>query len=548
MAASNWFSGTWIGLCFSFALVLLSPVAEAYTISPGTWSPADSMTRARGWGFTATRLRSGDILVVGGFTSNDLVTSSAELYNPFSGLFSVTDSMSFARGHHTAVLLRDGKVLIDGGAEVNTPSEIYDPSGTFNDTGVPSIQRAFGASALLPDGKVITLGLGMNQTGNQSVGEVYDPAAGTYSNVATNQSLCPRRENLTATTLNDGTVLLAGGDDGNGAFYNCAEIYDPSVRTIFPISPMTSARAGHTATLLTDGRVLIAGGENNTGLQLASAEVYDPRTRTFTSTGSMTVARTNHSATLLPNGQVLIATGSNGSQGGLSSAELYSPSSGTFTSTGSLPGPRTYDQATLLPNAMTLIEGGFDNSANYLASALVYAPPNAVNIGAPQPAEIVFGSNVTIQTEYAHPNPVQWIDVYIDGSFLGASPPQSFTWDASKMVNGPHVISAKAFNSNGSVVGTSAVTVNVANGPVALFWPKEKATVSHKVAIAVTKGPGVQWIDFYLDGKFMEATPPNTIYWDSSTVANGSHILSANGFNGSGQTVGTDSVVVNVLN
>ena len=97
-------------------------------------------------------------------------------------------------------------------------------------------------------------------------------------------------------------------------------------------------------------------------------------------------------------------------------------------------------------------------------------------------------------------------------------------------------------------MGTSAVSVNVANGPVALFWPKENATVSHKVAVAATKGTGVQWIDFYVDGKFLKPTPPNTIYWDSSTVANGSHTLSARGFNSSGQLAGSDSVVVNVLN
>jgi hypothetical protein len=103
-------------------------------------------------------------------------------------------------------------------------------------------------------------------------------------------------------------------------------------------------------------------------------------------------------------------------------------------------------------------------------------------------------------------------------------------------------------NTHQQVVGSSSVTVNLANGPVAMFWPKENATVSHQVAVAATKGTGVQWIDFYLDGKFVKATPPNAIYWDSTAVANGSHTWSAKGFNSSGQQVGSDAVIVNVQN
>jgi hypothetical protein len=110
------------------------------------------------------------------------------------------------------------------------------------------------------------------------------------------------------------------------------------------------------------------------------------------------------------------------------------------------------------------------------------------------------------------------------------------------------VISVTGFNQADAVVGIAALTVNVSGGPVALFWPKEKATVSHKVAVAATLQPGVQWVDFYIDGKFLKATPPKTIYWDSSTVANGNHTLSAKGFDSSDQLVGYDSVVINVSN
>ncbi|HEY5487955.1 MAG TPA: kelch repeat-containing protein, partial [Candidatus Limnocylindrales bacterium] len=63
-----------------------------------------------------------------------------------------------------------------------------------------------------------------------------------------------------------------------------------------------------TATTLPDGRVLIAGGEDSSGV-LASAELYDPKTGTFSPTGSMTTARTGDTATVLSDGSVLIAGG-----------------------------------------------------------------------------------------------------------------------------------------------------------------------------------------------------------------------------------------------
>src|SRR5438105_730712 len=54
---------------------------------------------------------------------------------------------------------------------------------------------------------------------------------------------------------------------------------------------MSSSRAFFTATRLNNGKVLVAGGEyNQTQVSTATAELYDPRTGAWSLTGSMNVA------------------------------------------------------------------------------------------------------------------------------------------------------------------------------------------------------------------------------------------------------------------
>ena len=84
-----------------------------------------------------------------------------------------------------------------------------------------------------------------------------------------------------ATLLPDGTVLVAGGDNGiNGIAHEVAsaELYDPRSRTWIATAPMDAARRLHTATLLPDGTVLVAGGSVRNGPD-GTAELYDPGTR-----------------------------------------------------------------------------------------------------------------------------------------------------------------------------------------------------------------------------------------------------------------------------
>jgi hypothetical protein len=72
---------------------------------------------------------------------------------------------------------------------------------------------------------------------------------------------------------------------------------------------LNTARGGHTATLLQNGMVLVAGGLDSILNVFASAELYDPASGIWTVTGSLNTARAFHTATLLQNVKVVLVAG-----------------------------------------------------------------------------------------------------------------------------------------------------------------------------------------------------------------------------------------------
>jgi hypothetical protein len=134
------------------------------------------------------------------------------------------------------------------------------------------------------------------------------------------------RADATATLLDNGRVLLAGGD--NPGTLSSAELYNPATRSWSPTGSLTTGRARHNATLLEDGRVLVSGNHHN-------GEVYSPATGTWAPTGYMVNWYLQSSmAAPLPDGRVLVAGGEyeDCSQGWeycevvfVNTAEIYTP-------------------------------------------------------------------------------------------------------------------------------------------------------------------------------------------------------------------------------
>jgi hypothetical protein len=237
------------------------------------------------------------------------------------------------------------------------------------------------------DGHILVVG-GMSKGAIASFGEAVDPT--DLEDITGNLNI-PRLF-ATATLLNDGTVLVTGGiTDKSGDVTDTAELFDPTDFLYTELSStMTTPRAGHTATLLNDGTVLIAGGLTGTGASLSglnSAEIYNPITQTFSAVGNLSDNRSFQTASLLDDGTVLIAGGANGnadvtfsdgfkltlvSGHPVNNAEIYNPLSQSFSCVGgstsepcaaSMNASRLFDTATTVADGV-LFAGGFDLSSS----------------------------------------------------------------------------------------------------------------------------------------------------------------------------------------
>jgi hypothetical protein len=318
---------------------------------------------------TATLLPDGRVLVAGGVhwgseigcspgTPCMSVLDSTELFNPAKGVFTSAEDMGAPRVFHTATLLVNGDVLMAGGddrlATVYTTAQLFDPNtGLFTSTrGNMAAARTGHTATLLGNGKVLLAG-GSNTVGNTPGGsataELYDPTTGKFT--PTNGHMKVARSFHTATLLRDGTVLLVGGDNDGST----AEIFTPGTGLFALTESLSVARPAHSATLLLSGEVLVAGGQNG-GVATATTELYNPLTRKFTLAKPMLSMREGHTATRLADGKVLVIGGVNRHKI-YSSAELYDPKGG-FTLAGNMETVRFQHAATLLANGEVLVTGG----------------------------------------------------------------------------------------------------------------------------------------------------------------------------------------------
>lgn len=288
-----------------------APLAEARFDHTATLldAPACAGTDRAAW--------CGRVLVTGGATGGtvaDFPISSAELFDPARGTWMPAGRMAVARTEHTATLLADGRVLVAGGASPPGPdattvaagatAEIYDPNtNSWSPAGAMGVARFDHSATRLRDGRVLVVGGASSAEPyrfTQSA-ELFDPATAAWRPAAIPAAA---RGAHSATLLRDGRVVVAGGgpflvepmQTARPDAVASVEVYDPSTDTWSPTRILNTARSRHTATLLDGppcraqsppaycGGVLVAGGGGSTpnpdpfalATPLASTELYRP--------------------------------------------------------------------------------------------------------------------------------------------------------------------------------------------------------------------------------------------------------------------------------
>ncbi|MFC9389275.1 Kelch repeat-containing protein [Streptomyces venezuelae] len=200
--------------------------AELYEPDTGTWTPTGDMADAR-WHHQAVLLHDGRVLVAGGLTdtgrSKSATVALCELYDPTTGRWSPTGALRDARCAHQTLLLTDGTVLTLGGFGPHAADDgRYDP---YSLAGVERYDpvaeewspepplpwgRGHHRALLLATGEVLVCG-GCDHA-CQDVGHAatlrYDPGARHWSVAG---PMGTGRWVFGAVLLDDGRVLAAGG-------------------------------------------------------------------------------------------------------------------------------------------------------------------------------------------------------------------------------------------------------------------------------------------------------------------------------------------------
>jgi hypothetical protein len=307
----------------------------------GRWTPADALNATRS-GFVAVPLRDGRVLVTGGDNGWHGSYSSTKLFDPATGRWTATGLLNTARMNPVGALLPDGRVLVAGGTYSEgykdeadffsgrnpgsrdlTSAELYDPeTGRWTLTGSLLDAPSAGSAYVLPDGRVLVVDEAPWGSDLPSTAELYDPGSGTWSF----SGRVLRRQGGASAMLDDGTLLVMGGTDevvtsspdGDVVTYPVVATvrrFDPDAGTTVEVAPMPTGRTGAVAVRLADGRVLVAGGveQERTGYVPAPATnstlIYDPVLDTWAQAPPMPFAVEPGQGVLLSDGSVLVAGG-----------------------------------------------------------------------------------------------------------------------------------------------------------------------------------------------------------------------------------------------
>jgi hypothetical protein len=185
--------------------------------------------------------------------------------------------------------------------------------------------------------------------------------------------------------------------------------------------------------------------------------------------------------------------------------------------------------------------------------------PPSVSISSPANNSTVSGT-VAIQATASDDVGVSKVEFYMGSTLLGTdtTSPYSFNLDTSLYPNGQYKISAVAFDSAGNNTRSAETTININNvipdttpPTLSITSPLNNSTVSGSVNVSATASDssGISKVEISVDGllKSTLTNSPYTYVFDSTSVADGSHTVTAKAYDPSNNAT-TKSVSITVNN
>ena len=209
------------------------------------------------------------------------------------------------------------------------------------------------------------------------------------------------------------------------------------------------------------------------------------------------------------------------------------------------------------------------NNLTVISQAYPGTIPPTVSMTSPANGANVSGT-VQLQASASATSPatVTQVQFLLDGQPLGSpvtSSPYIFNWKVGSTPPGTHTLSAQVADSNGNVSTATPITVNVvASNPctggndttaptVSITNPTANETVSAttRVAANASDNCAVASVQFFLDAKALGnpvTASPYAVNWDTTTATNGTHTLTTQATDSSGNMATSSSVSVTVEN
>src|SRR5690606_11883739 len=229
----------------------------------------------------------------------------------------------------------------------------------------------------------------------------------------------------------------------------------------------------------------------------------------------------------------------------------------------------SFSGAILAPSGTVTLNNGSQIEGHVAADRLVInggaairdtaddVPPQVTIVAPPDGAAL--SGTIAIVAQPTDDKGVAAVQFLLNGDNLGtedAIPPYSIGWDTTNALVGAHVLGATVRDTSGNTASAEPLLVEVldqAAPTVTITSPANGASVSGTVTVTADAqdNVGVSSVTLLLDGNPIgsEVTaPPYSIDWDTTTGANGTHILTAVARDAAGNMTVSDPRSVLVLN